>query len=116
MSDPSPSTMKTASFISDGLVVQGNISGEGNMRLNGKIQGDINLRNGALHIEPSGIVEGNIVVRQLVIAGKVKGTIETSEALEIAATGRFEGEVKTQSLQVEEGAILNAYFEVKGQQ
>lgn len=112
MSEVSSSTKKGASFIAKGMIVHGNVNGEGDMRLSGNIQGEITLKTGTLNIEESGFVDGNIKVKKLVVAGWVKGEVTTGEYVELAATGKVEGDVKTPCLRVEKGAILNGNFEV----
>jgi cytoskeletal protein CcmA (bactofilin family) len=113
MNESTTPAKKGASFIAEGLIIHGNFSGEGDLRLSGKVQGEIQLKNGSLIVEKSGFVDGNIKVEELTIAGWVKGTIETSKRVEVAATGRVEGDVTTPEIQIAEGARLCGSFQVE---
>lgn len=105
-------TTKGSSFLSEGLIIHGNLSGDGDMRLSGNIHGEVNLKTGSLVIEESGYIEGNINVRELKVSGWVKGTIITSERVEITATGKVEGSVVTPKIQILDGATLDGDFAV----
>ena len=101
------------SVISDGIIINGNITGEGDMRLAGVIEGEVVLKNGTLSVEHSGYVEGNIQVREISISGEVRGTIQASSKVAIDASGKIKGDVKTASIDIAEGAFLCGNFEVE---
>jgi cytoskeletal protein CcmA (bactofilin family) len=106
---------KGASFLSEGLIVHGNISGDGDMRISGNIHGEVNLKSGHLIVEESGYIEGDINVKELTVAGWVKGKISTAERVEIATTGKVEGSIATPSIRILPGATLNGEFNITKQ-
>ena len=112
MNETAAPPKKSASFIAEGLIIHGNLSGEGDLRLSGKVQGEINIKKGSLIVERSGFVDGNINVEDVTVAGWVNGTIQTTKKVEIAATGRVEGDVSTPQILISEGAKLNGRFQV----
>ncbi|MBN2056256.1 polymer-forming cytoskeletal protein [bacterium] len=112
MSDFNTPTKKGSSFLADKLIIHGNISGDGDMRLSGNVHGEINLKTGSLIVEKNGYVEGDINVRDVTVAGWVKGKIVTSERVEIADSGRVEGSIVTPNLKITQGAIISGDFNV----
>jgi len=112
MNDSSLPAKRGSSFIAEGLIIHGNLSGEGDVRLSGKIQGEIILKKGSLIIEKSGFVNGNVSVNEVTIAGWVNGTVATTKKVEIAATGRVEGDVSAPEILVADGAHLSGKFNI----
>jgi cytoskeletal protein CcmA (bactofilin family) len=101
------------SAIADGLIINGNITGEGDMRLAGCVEGEVLLRNGKIIVEQSGYIEGNIQVKDISISGEVRGTIHATSKVAISSSGKIKGDVKTARIDIAEGAFLCGNFEVE---
>ncbi|MBN1354920.1 polymer-forming cytoskeletal protein [bacterium] len=101
------------SMIANGLMIYGNITGNGDMRLAGVVDGEVVLKNGKIIVDPQGALEGNIQVKEIAISGEVKGTIEASSKVSISSSGRIVGDVKTARIDIAEGAYLCGNFEVE---
>ncbi len=104
---------KGSSFIAENIIIHGNINGEGDVRMSGSLKGEVRLNAGCFVVEESGYIEGDISVPDLTISGRVNGTINSENRVEITSTGKVEGSIKTPRLQIAEGAVLNGDFEVK---
>lgn len=85
--------------------IKGQINGSGNTRVDGLIEGEINIEGDAV-IGEQGRVIGNIVARSVLISGEVKGNITASNKLEILPSGRLFGDVKVAILSISEGAVF----------
>lgn len=81
------------------------IAGARSIRIEGTVDGTIQSE-GEVIVAPGGLVTGLVVAKHLVVTGKVKGTVKTTECLEIHGTGYVEGEVEVGRLVVDEGGIL----------
>ncbi len=81
------------------------IAGTKSLRMEGVLEGTIQSE-GEVIIAPTGLVTGTILAKHLVVTGKVKGTVKTTECLEIHGTGFVEGDVEVGRLVVDEGGIL----------
>ncbi|MBN1550952.1 polymer-forming cytoskeletal protein [bacterium] len=101
------------STIADGLIINGNITGEGDMKLAGCVEGEVVLRNGKLIVEHSGYVEGNIEVKEIMISGEVRGKIHAASKVALSSTGKIRGDVKTARIDIAEGAFICGNFEVE---
>jgi cytoskeletal protein CcmA (bactofilin family) len=53
-----------------------------------------------------GSIMGNVITKEMFIYGTVNGNIQAN-SLEIKATGKVSGEIRTQTLSVENGAVYN---------
>lgn len=99
--------------IANGLMIYGNITGHGDMRLAGVVDGEVVLKNGKISVEHQGALEGDIQVKEISIAGEVKGSIKASSKVTISSSGKIEGDVKTARIDIAEGAYLCGNFEVE---
>ncbi len=99
-------------LIGKGMEFQGNLIGQGSLRVEGKIQGEV-ITNGDLYIGETGIVRADIKAHNVIVAGELNGNIECAKRLEVASTGKVFGDVKTTVLAVEEGAIIKGNVEMK---
>lgn len=93
------------SLVSRPIVLEGDLSGDENLHIDGRVVGTVRL-TGDLFIGPTGSVEGEVDARDVVIQGAVNGKLTARRQLEIAATGRFNGECQAASIQIHEGAVF----------
>ena len=91
----------TLSFLGSEVTVTGNIGGQGNLHIDGRVDGDVNCAS--LIIGNSGQVNGNITADDAKIAGAVTGTV-AAKVLTIEASARITGDLSYDSVSVETGA------------
>ncbi len=89
--------------ISEQISFQGDIVGNSNVRIAGKVKGSISIQ-GDLVIEKSGNVEGEIQAKSAVIAGTIQGNIQCHEKLTLEQTSVLNGNIQTKQLIIENGA------------
>jgi cytoskeletal protein CcmA (bactofilin family) len=94
-----------STLISEGCILDGNIKAPAYARIDGQITGDIMVDEGLI-IGEKGSVHGNIVTKEMVVYGAVTGNLQVN-SLEIKASGKITGEIRTQTLLVENGAVYN---------
>ncbi|RMG27857.1 MAG: polymer-forming cytoskeletal protein [Bacteroidetes bacterium] len=92
-------------IISAGTVVLGNINAEGDLRVEGQVIGTL-VCNSKLVVSESGYIEGSVDARNATIEGEIKGNVVTRELLQIDKTGKIFGDIFTQKLVVQMGAIF----------
>lgn len=101
---PAPSL--TASIIATGNMINGNISSEGDIRIDGTIKGNVFSKAKVL-IGNEGIVEGTIYCREADIAGQVSGNINTNEMLHLKGNAIVNGDIHTAKLLIEPSVSFN---------
>lgn len=105
LSDLPASTDRVTSVIGPGVVWKGQLSGKGGVRIEGALDGDIQLQ-GLLVVGETGRINcQELRANVVIVAGAVRGDI-VAEKLEIRSTGRVWGNVVTAAFSTEEGAFL----------
>ena len=89
-----------------GSLIRGELHFDDEFRVEGQIHGHV-ISNGRLIVGDKGEIDGEVQAREVIISGTVKGQVQTTEKVEITATGRVFANLFTPSLIIEEGA----YFE-----
>ncbi|MEZ4825989.1 MAG: polymer-forming cytoskeletal protein [Bacteroidia bacterium] len=87
------------------IVVVGNINAEGDLRVEGKVIGTL-VCNSKLVVSGTGYIEGSVDARVATVEGEIKGNVVTRELLTIDKTGKIFGDIFTQKLVVQMGAIF----------
>lgn len=95
----------STSLVSRPVVIEGEISGDENLHVDGRVRGIIRL-TGDLFVGSGGAVDAEIEARNIVIQGSVTGKIIARRQLEVQATGRFNGECTAASYEIREGAVF----------
>jgi cytoskeletal protein CcmA (bactofilin family) len=105
-------TMEQAT-IGKTLVIKGEVSGSEALFVDGRIEGSVSFPDSRVTIGRNGAVAASVHAKELVIMGKVEGNVECSDRLDIRAEGSLTGDVITQRISVEEGAIMKGGIEVR---
>ncbi len=92
--------------IGKGTFLEGNIESFGNIRIEGNIKGNVKSK-AKVALGGSSSVEGNILAQNAEIAGEVKGTIEVTEMLTLKPSAVIHGDIVTNKMLVEAGAVFN---------
>ncbi len=92
-------------IITAGTLIKGDISASGDFRLDGTLEGNIQL-NGKLVVGDSGIVNGNVLCVNANIIGTVNGNLSAKELLSLNATARVKGDILINKLSIEPGAVF----------
>lgn len=91
------------SILSTGVRIEGNLISEGNVRIDGKIIGDISI-NGNLTLGETSHINGDIKAKNVTVSGVVEGTINSSEKIVLETKSRMSGDIIAKVLVIEAGA------------
>jgi len=95
------------------LVIKGELTGAESLYIDGRIEGSVTVTDHRVTIGRNGTVTANITAREVVIMGKVKGNIQCGDRLDIRGEGSLVGDVVTQRISVEDGAVLKGSVQVR---
>lgn len=86
------------------VFVRGTLRGEDGVLVCGQAEGDADVAAGFV-LAKNGYWQGNISAVHVIIAGEVHGNVTASEKIEIAATARILGDLKSPVIAMAEGAV-----------
>ena len=96
----------SSNVIGKGTVLEGNIETSGNIRIEGKIIGNLKSKS-KVALGNSSMVDGNVSAQNADVEGTVKGKVEIADMLVLKATATVHGDIATGKLVVEPGAVFN---------
>lgn len=94
------------SLISSGVEIKGDINSQGSIRIDGQVEGNINIK-GDLILGEKGKIKGEVKAENIIIAGKLEGRATAGTRFEIAATGSITGDINATTLIIDEGGTLD---------
>lgn len=99
--------------IGQSLLIKGEVIGSEPLYIDGCVEGSIHLAGNRLTIGHNGSVVANVDAEEVIIMGSVKGNVQCSERLEIRSEGSLVGDVVSQRISIEDGAVLRGSVEVR---
>ncbi|NOY87826.1 MAG: polymer-forming cytoskeletal protein [FCB group bacterium] len=92
-------------IIGKDTIITGTLDVKGALRVDGTVKGKI-ICSDCVTIGATGIVEAEIEADTAIVAGKMIGNVNTTEKIELQAKCEMEGDLKTKSLVIEQGAVF----------
>lgn len=96
----------SSNTIGKGTYLEGNIETYGNIRIEGKVKGNVKSKS-KIALGHSSSVNGNVIAQNADIEGEVRGKIEIADLLVLKSTAVINGDILTGKLVVEPGAVFN---------
>jgi cytoskeletal protein CcmA (bactofilin family) len=100
------------SIVQKGIIIKGEVVGDGHLTISGCVDGSVTLKNGHLVVTSTGCVAGDVVASQAFIDGEVRGHILADKKVVIGPKARIHGDVASKSLDISEGAICNGFLQI----
>ncbi len=94
------------------LHVKGEISGNEDLLIDGSVEGLITLDERKLTVGPSAKVTADIIAREVVVYGNVKGNLRAKDKIEIKKDGSVNGDLTTSRIMIEDGAYFKGSIEI----
>ena len=110
MADTSPN-QEFPTILGPDATFKGELSYEKGMRLHGKLEGKINTP-GRLHIAKEAKMQADVDAGAITVEGDVHGNLSANDRVELKQSARYEGDLRSSRLVVDEGAILVGHVTV----
>jgi cytoskeletal protein CcmA (bactofilin family) len=99
--------------IGKGLVIKGEITGTDSLIIDGRVEGSIHLEGNRVTVGRGGQAAANIIAREVVVMGKVRGSIIATDRLDIRAEGGVVGDISAPRLSIEDGAFFKGGIDIR---
>ena len=106
-----PVSGRASACISQGIRIKGEITGSEDLFVDGPVEGKLQLTNGSLTVGPNGSVKADVTAREVIVRSRIEGKIAGRDRVQVWNTGHVTGEVLTQRLAIEDGAVLRGKVE-----
>jgi cytoskeletal protein CcmA (bactofilin family) len=103
---------KIAARLGSSLRLKGEISGNEDLQVDGSVEGLIHLDERKLVIGPSAKISADIIAREVVVYGNVKGNLKARDRIEIKKDGSVVGDLTTARIMIEDGAYFKGSIEI----
>lgn len=110
-SSDQPSTGGLA-IIGFSITVNGDISGEEDLIIQGKIEGTVNLEKNNLVVGKDGQVKADIKAKVITVEGEVIGNLYGNEQIIIKRSGSVDGNISAPRLVIEDGCKIKGAVEM----
>lgn len=92
-------------FLDQGCTIKGDVVFSDLLRVHGQVTGRVSSEHELL-VGEGGVVEGEVLVGRLVVAGTVRGTVRVKERVVVHGTGKVFAEIFAPTLVVDEGGVV----------
>ena len=103
---------RSAARLGSSLHVKGEISGNEDLLIDGTVEGLITLDERKLTVGASAKVTADIIAREVVVYGTVKGNLRAKDRIEIKKDGSVNGDLTTARIMIEDGAYFKGSIEI----
>ncbi len=110
------STNSPAAFLGATLTIQGEITSEEDLQIDGKVQGPISLQGRRLTIGRTAELNSDVTAGEVIVYGRLTGNLCARDRVEIKKDGSVSGDVTTARVSIEEGADFKGRMEINRSQ
>ena len=110
-SEMKPEEGKLSTIIARGTKIVGNINMEGSLRIDGHVNGKVSSTE-TLTVGKTGVVEGELSVKEAVVGGKIIGNLIAHQRVELENKAAILGDVKTRIFVIKEGGVLGSVYKM----
>jgi len=107
-----PASSGRAAVIGPGIHVNGDISGDESLIIEGSVDGKIRLDTHQVEVGQSGRVNADITAKVIKISGEVRGDITATEKVVILRSGNVRGNIVAPRMTLEDGAIFKGSIDM----
>jgi cytoskeletal protein CcmA (bactofilin family) len=108
-----PSSVKAPARIGSTLFFKGDLQGEEDLVIEGRIEGKIVIKQGNVTVGEKGRVEADIEAASIQVAGLVKGNLTGADRVVLLESGRVEGNITARSVSLENGCHFKGSIDMQ---
>jgi len=100
-------------FIGQSIFIKGELTGNEDMTIEGKVEGNIQLKDHNVTIGANGTIEAEIFAKNITIMGTVEGDVHAESLVEIRKTGQLTGNIVAPRVIIEDGARFRGSIDME---
>src|SRR5271154_1653204 len=107
-----PASSGNTARLGSSLHVKGEITGNEDLLIDGTVEGLVQLEDRKLTVGASAKVTADVIAREVVVYGNVKGNLRARDRIEIKKDGSVVGDLTTARISIEDGAYFKGSIEI----
>ena len=110
--EPARATTRSEAVIGKGMVIKGDIRSKEDMRIDGEVEGKLDVSDCRLIVGREATVGANAAAREIELLGTVRGNLEATSKITIRKGARLMGDLRAPGILIEEGAYVKGKIEI----
>ena len=98
--------------IGPSITIKGEVSGNEDLLIQGRVEGSIDLKERAVTVGPDGKVNADIDGRVVTVEGRVEGNLQALEQVILKSSARVQGDIKAPRVVLEDGASFRGMVDM----
>ncbi len=94
---------RTAATIGPSIQISGDVTGNEDVRIEGRVEGTINLSDNVLTVGKEGQINATVTARAIFVEGKVEGDLKSVEQIVVQSSGNVRGNIVAPRVTLEDG-------------
>ena len=100
-------------MIGTSIVIKGDVTGEEDLLVQGRVEGTIALKQNNLTIGKEGSIKANVRAKEIFIEGQVEGDLNGAERIAIQKSGTVRGNLVAPRVSLEDGAKFKGSIDME---
>jgi len=105
---------RNTAWIGQDVVIEGRIISSQDLRIDGRVEGSIEVGDHLLMVGARAAVKANLVAKSILISGTVVWNVTATARVDVQATGSVEGDINSPRLVMVDGAIVKGKVNAGG--
>lgn len=101
-----------SAVIGASITIKGDVSGDEDLVILGRVQGTVNLAQHNVTIGQSGKVKADVRGKMVIVEGEIEGDLKASEQIVLRNTAKVEGSISAPRVALEDGAVFRGGIEM----
>ena len=114
MAEDVSSERRQVAWIGQGVTIEGKITAQQDIRIDGHVNGTVEVGQHELLLGPGSEVTANVNARSVLVGGKLEGDVTATDRVQIQATGVLLGDVVSPRLMIHDGGMLRGKADIAG--
>ena len=106
------SASRSSARLGASIQIKGQVSGDEDLQIDGKVDGPISLRGHELIVGSTAELNSEIHAGEVVVSGKVVGNVHARGRVDIKKDGSVSGDISTARISIEDGAHFKGRIEI----
>jgi cytoskeletal protein CcmA (bactofilin family) len=105
-------SVRSAARLGASIEIKGQVSGDEDLQIDGKVNGPISLRGHELTVGPNAQLNSEIHAGEVIVYGKVVGNLHARGRVDIKKDGSITGDIVSARISIEDGAYFKGRIEI----